>query len=116
MKEIIAEINGLKWAVRKVEAAELQDDDGGDTLYLGQTKFVEQQVLIAENLSAEQEERILIHEFTHAYIFSFGMCSDNLNEEKLCDFIANNAINIIQLAKYVHKQWKEEETGDNEGN
>lgn len=112
MKEIVVEINGLKWTVKKVESIESDDDD----LILGQTKFVEQLVLIAENLSAEQEERILIHEFTHAYIFSFGIHTENLNEESMCDFIAFNATNVIQLAKYVAAKWKEEEKSDHEGN
>lgn len=112
MEEIIVEINGLKWTVKKVKNIESSDDD----LILGQTKFMEQLVLIAENLSDEQEKRILIHGFTHAYIFSFGIHTENLNEESMCDFIAFNAINVIQLAKYVAAKWKEEEKGDNEGN
>lgn len=86
-------INGLEWKLKLGETV-------GDGL-LGLTSFDEPTIYIRYQKNRESMFRTLTHELVHAYLFSYGFTNldddKKFSEEFICNFIANNVINILDI-------------------
>lgn len=97
-------INDLLWTIETVEpnSEYLKSDDGDDAygitdkerlyIYLQNDKLEEQLYI-----------RYIIHELTHAFLFSHGLDWEHLNEEQVAYFVQSNIFNILKSAKFIAK-------------
>lgn len=58
-------------------------------------------IYINENAQGEFLKKILLHEITHAFIYSYGLSFDYLKEEYLADFIASYGEEILSIYKKI---------------
>lgn len=65
----------------------------------GNTNYVNQVIRIYKPLSKEQKRQTLIHELTHAFLWSygFGQITEQIPIEIMCDFIGCYADEIIKI-------------------
>ncbi len=84
-------INGLIFTILFNSKVEI---DGVDVL--GKTDFITMQIYIRKNTPIEHQRKILMHELTHAYIYSYGFDYVELNTETMCEFVANYSDAIIR--------------------
>lgn len=94
-------INDLTWKIEFVErdSGFLKFDDP-DLVNAGITDWHDLKIYIDQSLSDDMIQRTIIHELTHAFIFSYGY-SDMMNEEEICNFIESHLINLYKLLEYV---------------
>lgn len=81
-------INGFEWKVRFVSEAheELADENGQPSLD-GVTLLRKCEIYIDGNLPKGLMEKIVTHELVHAIAYSYDIDLENVDEEKMCDFI-----------------------------
>ncbi len=81
-------INGFEWKVHFVSQNhdELTDDNGKPSLY-GVALMRECEIYIDGDLPKGLMEKIVTHELVHAVAYSYDVDLDNVDEEKMCDFI-----------------------------
>lgn len=81
-------INGFEWKVHFVSATheELTDENGLPTLD-GVTLLHKCEIYIEGNLPKGLMEKIITHELVHAIAYSYDIDLENVDEEKMCDFI-----------------------------
>lgn len=97
-------LNNFKWTL-KFRPLECY----GITRYATFEVILNQELL--ENISNQNIHCSLIHELVHAFKYSYGMFHDAdsevaaMSEEQVCEFIAMNAENIIELAYKLEKQF-----------
>jgi len=90
-------INKLSWTIKKVAKNKLLVEGEEDPL--GQTQNVEKTILINSELDKDIAKRTIIHEITHAFIWSYGL--DNslpFDEEQLACFVEVHSSDIIKLS------------------
>ena len=104
MNNIIAacKINGYLWTVVFVVDATqntyLKDNDG----YCDFNDFT---IYIRKELSLKAQEKVLIHELTHACLDTQGrLYQEQFNVEDLCEFVAYCSPQIIEIANDVIEQ------------
>lgn len=68
---------------------------------LGLTLPFELKIYINKDISLELQKRILVHELTHAFLFSFGFDGMTINEEELCYLMGMNASHLVELANEI---------------
>lgn len=96
-------INNYDWKVIFVseydERLKSQDED---RIVLGRTHYCNLLIAINKDVAEEIQKDTIIHEITHAYLFSIGIGDDRIwNEEELCSFIGNNLLTILKLYEQV---------------
>lgn len=108
---MIVKINGLEWTVFFVsrEHDMLEMDD---VQCMGVTYFSDLQIYLDKSISEELMRQTVIHELTHAFLFSYGVhieCdNDKDTEEAVCDFCGANFDKIQKAAKQIIKAWHRE--------
>lgn len=91
-------LNGDIWGVERVYSDDpmLTMPNGVQTL--GVTDNNVKMIFIDRFLRGPLLRKVLIHEITHAWMFSYGYSLPVDQEEFVCDFIASNADDIITKA------------------
>lgn len=82
-----------------------QESSDKETIYYGQTNYLNQQIYIHMDLSIEQQKQTLIHELTHAFmhVYGFGEITEEIPIEIMCDFMGCYAEDIVSIANEVIK-------------
>lgn len=82
-------INNVTWMIQIVPELECWGETNADT----------GTIVIKDSLCASAFKTTLIHELTHAYLYSYGMFYDrkSISEEELCEFVACNIKSIYDL-------------------
>lgn len=91
-------MNGERWKVVVVPSTSkwLARSDG--TLTLGVTDSNVMTVFLSKQLRGSLLRKVLLHELTHAWMFSYDYHLSLDEEEFVCDFLASNAEAIIAKA------------------
>ena len=91
-------MNNYRWEVVTVSSTSkwLRRSDG--VLTLGVTDCNEMIVFISQHLRGSLFRKVLLHELTHAWMFSYDYKLPIEQEEFVCDFLASNAEDIIAKA------------------
>lgn len=91
-------MNGERWRVAVVPSNSqwLARSDG--TLTLGVTDSNVMTVFLSKQLRGSLLRKVLLHELTHAWMFSYNYHLSLDEEEFVCDFLASNAEAIIAKA------------------
>lgn len=99
-------INGLEWQLLSTEpnSDELKLDDDSGATNIGLTDYKNLEMYVDNSLNEQVLKRTIIHEVTHAYLFSYGFDA-LMSEEELCDFISSNAQNILNLSNSLYKRY-----------
>lgn len=81
-------IRGEEWRVKIVDPnnLNLQRSDGSYTI--GCTDDRQKTIFIADGLSEERLRLVIIHEITHAVMYSMDIYMDIYQEEVLCNVVA----------------------------
>lgn len=86
-------INNLSWEiiVTNIENFGEVDSEFGycDNLML--------KIYLRDDIPIQNLQRTLLHELTHAFLYSYGHRGDEFNEENICDFIESHLLNIYNL-------------------
>ena len=92
-------INGLEWSIEEADVIE------GKGHSLGVTYSNTLHILILKDLPITNFKKILIHELTHAVLYSFGLDQAKKNDEILCDFVSAYSEQILKVANdYLEKR------------
>ena len=87
-------INGYVWDIIYTSNSDnLKRSDG--TITLGVTDINLMSIFVYSKLNDYIRSKVLIHELTHAYMFSYGYYIPIEQEEFICSFVENYAIDII---------------------
>lgn len=69
----------------------------------GVTVRSKNKIYINKNLQKDLFRRTIIHELTHAYIWSYGLNQvESFKEENICDFLESHGDSIIGTANCVY--------------
>ena len=99
-------INGIIWQIKYATpgSLNLRRSDGSETV--GVTNLNDGVIYLSTALSGSFLRKVLIHELTHAAMFSYGIVVDIDTEELICDLIASHGDEIIGLADGIFKRIK----------
>lgn len=87
-------INGIEWnIVLTHDREDLKRSDGSVTL--GVTDLNCTTIFLWDGLHGDLLRKVLIHEMSHAFVFSYGYTISVEEEEFLCSFIDTYAEDII---------------------
>lgn len=78
-------VNGIKWRV--VFTNNVDDLELNGTVRLGITDRNTHTIYIHSNLQGDLLKKVLLHELTHAWLFSYGYDLSVEVEEMLCGFV-----------------------------
>ena len=78
-------VNGIRWRVLFTDNPNDLELDG--TIRLGITDRNTHTIYIHNSLQGEMLKRVLLHELTHAWLFSYGYDLSIEIEEMLCGFV-----------------------------
>lgn len=81
----------------------LQRSNGSYTV--GMTDNNVKIIYLSDELHGEFLRKVLTHEVTHAYIYSYGIFLDVMQEEMVCDILASYARDIIRITDEVYKKF-----------
>lgn len=101
-------INGSEWEVLWVKKSNdklVLDNER----CLGITYFDEKCIYLNKGLSEKSFRKTVVHEFVHAFLYSYGIDLQNTNEdveEIVCEFVENHYRKILKLTSKVVKAWK----------
>lgn len=100
-------INGESWNIKfvPVNSDILRRSNGEYTL--GATVDQYKTVFLADTLYGERLRKVLCHELCHCLIFSMNLYFDLYQEERLADFIATYARDIINISDEIYKRINE---------
>lgn len=96
-------VNGIKWRI--VFTNNPDDLDLNGTIRLGITDRNTHTVYIHNSLQGEMLKKVLLHELTHVWLFSYGYDLSVEIEEMLCGFVdtflfdLSDALNILLESK-----------------
>lgn len=62
-------------------------------------------IALNDEMAPPVMKQTIIHELTHAYIFSFGVDAPSFSQEAVCDFVAAHAGDIIRDADNLYEAW-----------
>lgn len=94
-------INGLSWRVRFVSPTHPMLLTPSLTCALGVCDKPTQTIYVNETLSQRKMKKVLIHELTHAFVFSYGESFLYDDEERLADFVSKYAQKIIKKTESI---------------
>ena len=95
---ISVKIFNHKWSVRFIDPDKMREGD------IGTCWSYKRAIDIDNTLTYEEAKTILLHELTHAFLASCGdLHQDQYKEEKVCDFVAWNADEMIAVRDNVLK-------------
>ena len=90
-------INSITWSIKFVEPYSdyLRRSDG--SLTVGVTDFPKRTVYLSELLKGAFLRKVMAHELTHCFCFSYNIVLDIDEEERMADFIATYGEELIYL-------------------
>jgi hypothetical protein len=90
-------INSITWNIKFVEPYSdyLRRSDG--SLTVGVTDFPKRTVYLSELLKGAFLRKVMAHELTHCFCFSYDIVLDIDEEERMADFIATYGEELIYL-------------------
>jgi hypothetical protein len=104
MKQIIQTINGHLWEINVVPSTDSALYVEGEVCR-GTTWFGKQQIFLANDLNVFTAMRVIIHELTHAFLWSTQMrLPESFTEEEVCEFVACWGHQIHEMANVVHNE------------
>ena len=96
-------INGVSWKIIYTSDYDyLKRSDG--VITLGVTDVRLKTIYVYSNLSSYMRRKVLIHELTHAFIFSYNYYLPLDQEEFVCSFVENYGVDIIKTYDYICNQ------------
>lgn len=96
-------INGETWCVLDVPPNSEKLKRSNGTSSLGATHGNEHRIYMSNKLYSKYEH-VLIHELCHAFCISYGIELDLLEEERLCNFVADYGYEILDIADMILKK------------
>lgn len=99
-------VNGLTWKIKFTNNT--NDLRIGNRIHLGVTDRDSRTVFLDDSLRNRLLRKVLIHELTHVWAYSYGYNIDREDEEFLCSFIDTYAEEIINNADEFLKSDKSE--------
>lgn len=99
-------INGLSWAVRFVSPTHPILLTPSHTYALGVCDKLTQTIYISETIPNWKMKKVISHELTHAYVFSYNKNISYEEEERLADFVSSYAQNIVNRTKKIYNKKK----------
>ena len=106
-------IRKLSWSIEEEgesESVYIGSSKAGEACCLGITDPARQHIVIHKELPVQQKRRTLVHELTHAFLFSYGLHSgaDGFDEEAVCDVVSIYGREIIAAADRIEEVlgWK----------
>lgn len=93
-----------KWTVEVVDA-HAPELFVNDVYCRGATWCSQQRICISKELSERIVYRVLVHELTHAWIWTTqAIMPETYTEEQICDFVAMYARDIVKMAESIIKE------------
>lgn len=111
METMKFKMNNSNWHIIEIQKEDIkklyEQETGEETMYVyGLTKFDYQIIYINNDLCDEMKRKTLMHELMHCYKAEYvSLELDNIDEETLCNLVANSH-DIIH--KIVEDYFKEE--------
>lgn len=102
---MIIKINGMKWNIEFLN----KDDDRlyyEDDYCLGITLFNELKIFLSNDMPCDLCKQTVIHELTHAFLFSYGIHLNTDDEESVCDFVCAYLTKIQRSTRKIMKSYK----------
>lgn len=96
---IMIHINGYEWKIEFTDKE--QDLIVNGTVRLGVADRNERKIYLYSGLYGKMLRKVLIHELTHAWLFSYGYRLDRETEEMLCSFLDSHAEDILSNADFL---------------
>lgn len=96
---MIAKINGMDWVITVVpdDNPEIESED---KYIFGSTNVFKQCISINEKIQPTSLMPTLLHELTHAALFSYGWDSrSEFTKEEMCDFFGAHGKELVEIAK-----------------
>lgn len=101
---MMIEIAGQQWQVQKVEAHHPGLFVDG-TARRGACWFAKAEIYLADELSGDQVSRVVMHELTHAFIYSTqAAIPESWGEEEVCELFGIYAWQICVMCQAVCQQ------------
>lgn len=99
-KKISFYVNGYQWDFRVVPEIQV-DGSPKEEIIFGLTDYTNLEVLLRRGLKPTHQHRVLLHEVSHAYLFSYGIAGSSsvYNEEEVCNFVARYGTRIEETAR-----------------
>lgn len=89
-------INGINWKVKFTDRVDDLYLDG--YVRLGITDRNTNTIYLDKNLEGDMLKKVLLHELTHAWLFSYGYDLEVGDEEFLCSFVDTHTEKIFDKA------------------
>lgn len=90
-------IKNITWNVIFCDRPDPKDDD-----CIGLTTDGEHTIRISNKIEHETLDQTIIHELTHAYIYTYGFSQyDKYTDENLCDFMQTYIFDILKDYKKI---------------
>lgn len=99
------EINSIPWTIQMESANNPMFTDNSDNEYFGFCIYSTQTIILRNDMPTELLEQTLIHELTHAVVFSFGLSGYEFDEEKMCNFVGAHLKQIHRITKRYMKEF-----------
>lgn len=99
-------INGLSWRVRFVSPTHPMLLTPSHTYALGVCDKLTQTIYINETIPNWKLKKVISHELTHAFVFSYNEDFSYEDEERVADFISLYAQNIVNKTRKIYNKKK----------
>lgn len=100
---MVIEIAGQQWSVMKVDSHHAGLYVEGETCR-GTAWSGNAEIYLSNELKGDQVMRVIMHELTHAYIYSTqANVPESWSEESVCELFAIYGSDIVVLAQAIHK-------------
>lgn len=89
-------INNTEWTIKEVESLD-SNLFLDNKICFGVCNHAYHTIYIDKNLNRSSKFNTLVHELTHAYIYSYLLSKpESYTEEELCQFVSHYAARILQ--------------------
>lgn len=99
-------INGVEWQIKKASPFHPMLFRSDGSLSIGSCDNDTKTIYLNEYLSGAALKKVLIHEITHAAMFSYGVSLSIEQEELLADLIATYGDEIIAITNKIFRKIK----------
>lgn len=118
-KEMSVDIGNLTWKVYLCDkrnrnlydkdkiTAKAQTNVNPDECAYGITHFEVSEIYIRKDVNPQLIKRIIIHELTHAFLFSYGVMGNDseIEEERLCSFNEQHLEEIFHMTNNICEEF-----------
>lgn len=98
-------VNGITWHIKFVSPSSryLHRSDGSSTV--GCTDRDTFTVYVSDEIYGDFLKKVLCHEITHCYIFSYNIYLNVEQEEMVCDILATYGKDIIRITDEIYERF-----------